>query len=147
MRSQTRLRWAIALLILGGVSLVLAATTFAGLTQSAKADSTCKAVLGEASEYGSSVEFFRAQSSTAGAVTRWQEQRHAPDISGLVSPLRPRDPAEPVTVCLFSGTFVTPHPAELPAHNMLRLLVLGDGSVVLDSAGYRGVIDREAPSE
>jgi hypothetical protein len=116
-------------------------------TDQARGDATCRSVLDKASEYGSSVEFFRAQQSTAGAVARWQEERHAPEVTGLVSPLRGRDPGESVTICLFSGSFVTPHPPGLPDHDMLRLLVLADGSVVLDSAGYRGVIDREAPAE
>lgn len=144
---RARLRWMLAVLLLVGSSLALAATSFAEPTQGARADATCQGVLGEASKYGSSVEFLDAQATSAGAVARWQEQRHAPDVSGLVSPLRMRDPTESVVVCLFSGTFVTPHPPELPPHNILRLLVLADGSVLLDSAGYQGTIDREAPSD
>jgi len=141
------LRSILVILVLAASAIVVASTSLAELTDQARGDATCRSVLDKASEYGSSVEFFRAQQSTAGAVARWQEERHAPEVTGLVSPLRGRDPAEPVTICLFSGSFVTPHPPGLPDHDMLRLLVLADGSVVLDSAGYRGVIDREAPAE
>jgi hypothetical protein len=146
-RGRRSLRSILVILGLAAAAVVVASTTLAGLTDQARADATCRGVVDKASEYGSSVEFFRAQPSTAGAVARWQEERHAPEVTGLVSPLRARDPGELVTICLFSGTFVTPHPPGLPDHDMLRLLVMADGSVILDSAGYRGVIDREAPAE
>lgn len=142
-RGRRSLRSILVILALGALALVVASTSLAQLTDQARADATCRGILDRASEYGSSVELVRAQLSTAGAVARWQEERHAPDVSGIVSPLRNRDPAEPVAICLFSGTFVTPHPPGLPDHDLLRLLVLADGSVVLDSAGYRGGIDRE----
>ncbi len=140
-------RWPIVIGLLAGVSILLTATMLAERTQVAKAVSTCEDVLEQVWGPGTSVHLFRAEERTAGAVARWQEQRHAPQISGLVSPLRSRDASEPVMVCLYSGRFSTPHPPGLPDHNMLRLLVLADGGILFDSAGYQGVIDLESPSQ
>jgi hypothetical protein len=104
-------------------------------------------------EYGQVDELVRAETSSVQDVALWQEMRHAPDIEGIVSPLRSMQSSAVVTVCLFSGTFVTPvgPPAPdgsvPPPHDRLRLLVSADGSVRLDAAGYRGRLAPETPSD
>ncbi len=89
----------------------------------------------------------RAELDKADKVADWQEHRYdeLPDSGvarGLRSNLRDIAPDDTVAVCIYSGTFVTPvGPPALdgmtkPPHDMLRLLVLADGTVTVDAAGY-----------
>lgn len=114
---------------------------------------TCAAALSAASEYGPITDIARAERDTSQIVAHWQERRHAEAISGLVSPLRTLPPTSEVTICLYRGEFVTPtgppNPDGSPKrpHNLLRLLVLDDGSLMFDSAGYEGRMGPEVPSD
>ena len=144
-------------LVTAGV-LGLTGAVWAGPAGSANAIATCQRALNEAG-FGDGVSVVRGEESTAAEVAAWQEQRHAKPakgiaVAGLVSPLRERDPAQLVTVCLYAGEFVTPlGPPNLdgsakPPHTRLRLLVSPDGSVLLDSAGYDdGSLSPETPRD
>lgn len=145
-------------LALGG-SIGLASKALAGPAGSEAAVAVCQAMSKQASEYGSGVGLIRAEQSTAVGVADWQEHRYeklknGAAVSGIVSRLRDKAASAPVTVCLFSGQFVTPvgppNPdgSAKPPHDVLRLLVLADGSIVLDSAGYSGgSMDPETPRD
>lgn len=123
-----------------------------GVAAAMSAMEVCEEVPATAEEYGSISGIWRAEESTAGDVADWQEGRHA-DIAGLVSGLREAALSSAVTVCVFRGEFVTPTGGPgldglpKPAHNVLTLLVLADGEVVLDSAGYEDLITNVTPSE
>lgn len=96
---------------------------------------------------------YRAESTTAGEVAAWQEQRH-PGFSG-VSELRVLEPTARVLVCIFRGSFVTPagppdpSGAPRPPHDLIRFLVMEDGAIILDAAGHEGTgnLDPETPSD
>lgn len=144
--------WLFALPILS-VSLALAWHSPGGASATT-VDSlaNCSKALPRAQDAGTNVSLVRAESDSTKDVVAWQEGRSRL-FSGLVSPLRYRPENEVVTVCLFSGSFVTPvgPPAEdgtvPPPHNLLRLLVLQDGSTVLDAAGYAGRLQPETPQD
>lgn len=144
-------------LALGGLA-GLASRAFAGPSGSAEAIDACDRVSDRVAEYGTGIALYRAEATTVQAVVAWQEQRYenlkdAPAVAGLRSPIRNAPAAGTVTVCLYSGTFVTPvgPPNEQgvpkPRHNLLRLLVFPNGEIVLDSAGYAGRMQPETPGD
>ncbi len=106
-----------------------------------------------AEEFGEISAVVRSEWRTTAAVAEWQEMRHAPEITGLVSPLRAQRDLAPVLVCLYRGSFVTPTgPPPLDGstgrpHDLIRVLVLADNSLVLDAAGYADRMSLETPSD
>jgi hypothetical protein len=110
---------------------------------------TCQAITGVASQYGTITGLLRAETSTAGAVAYWQENRAR---TGPASFFRTLPTGMPVTVCMFSGQFSTPagppapdgSPKAIP--NALRLLAYGS-QVVFDSAGDQSGMSPEMPSD
>lgn len=158
-RYLSRHRGAIALGLLIGIAAVASSVSGASMPKVQNMVSNeptrevCESILSLASEYGTITRILRGDSDSAETVADWQERRHESEVSGLVSPLRTLDPKAQVFTCLYSGTFVTPSgpPDEKgnppPPHDVLRLLVLPDGAVVLDSAGYQGRMAPELPKE
>lgn len=111
----------------------------------AQAIDVCEQFKDEAAEYGEITSVALGETSTVSAVIEWQEQRHAPDIGDIRSPLRDRDEEE-ATICMYRGLFVMPTAPlgdgeRAPQHTVLRLVIVGD-EAILDSAGYE---DRMAP--
>lgn len=132
-------------ILMAGPAVSVGATSAsedAQLTEDPTAATMCALGLDAERSFGPGTVLIRSEMSTAAQVAAWQELRHGPDITGLVSPLRAFDADEPVAVCLYSGTFSTPTgPPNLdgspkPNHNVIRLLFLRDGSEIFDSAGY-----------
>jgi hypothetical protein len=111
--------------------------------------SVCDQFSSAAAEYGEITSIARAEASTVSDVIAWQEHRHEPEIAGIRSPLRDKSSGD-ATICMYRGSFVTPT-APLPdggraeAHNVLRLIIV-DGEVIFDSAGYEGRMQPETPS-
>ena len=120
---------------------------------SSEAVADCMAATPIAAGYGNITRVIRAETNRAGAVADWQELRHAPAITGIVSPLRAEEASAQVTVCLYLGSFATPvgppkaDGSARPSHDVLRLLVLDDGRWLLDSAGYQGRMTPETPTD
>jgi hypothetical protein len=110
---------------------------------------TCQSIISTASQYGTVTRLIRAETSNASAVAYWQEHRGR----GGASSFRSMQAASKVTVCLFSGEFTVPmgppppNGSPLPPADVLRLLVLDNGQVLLDSAGYHGHMSPETPSD
>jgi hypothetical protein len=104
---------------------------------------TCTKILPTAREYGAE-EVVMAEQSTAAEVADWQENRHAPEVTWRDTPFRSAPPDQVVTVCLFSGSFVTPTGGPgldgrtPPQHDVLTLLVADDGeiAVYMDGSKY-----------
>jgi hypothetical protein len=122
-----------------------------GQDRTAAAQAACESALPAAEAYGPIDRVIRAEASDASQVVAWQEGRFA-DIAQLVSPLRDLPTAAQVTVCLYRGDFVAPAgppgpDGTSPARNALRLLVLADGSTVLDAFGWEGLMAPETPSD
>lgn len=155
-RSLAReLAWAARIGVTGvvAISVVVLASSASGTaspTGDLAAITKCRAILPNASEYGTVTEVLRGESSTAAAVVNWQESRAR---KGIASSFRRLASTEPVTVCIFSGEFVTPAgplatdrtPKQIP--NTLRLLVYGTDQVVFDAAGQRAGMSPETPSD
>lgn len=114
---------------------------------SAESNAACEDARPEAADYGAITGIARAETLTASQVADWQEGRHAGEVSGVTSPLRSEDANLGVTVCIYRGEFSTPVPPGLPPHNMLRLLILGSGRTLFDSAGYEGHMAPDVPSD
>jgi hypothetical protein len=117
-----------------------------------EAAGTCQAMLeAGVSEYGTNVNVFRAELSNVAETVQWQEQR-LPNVE-FVSRLRSRPGSEAVTICLYTGEFVTPVGPPLvqgennPPHNLLRIVVLNGGEAILDSAGYQGGSEPQTPGD
>jgi hypothetical protein len=152
-----KLALAVALGIISGtIAAIITPSAFAALTPEkyvGTATDVCQAIQAQAAEYGTVERTEIAEGSTALEVAEWQEQRHSPDVSGLVSAFRAFPSDYGVTVCVFRGSFVTPtgppEPGELakPSHDVLTLLVTQDGNVVFDSAGYSDSIVNRSPDE
>lgn len=130
-------------------SIVYTAAAAPATVGTQEAVSVCDESLTAAAEYGAITSVARAETSRVSDVIAWQEHRHEPEISGVLSPLRGRSDGD-ATVCMYRGQFVTPT-APLPdggraeAHNILRLVIV-DGDAVFDSAGYEGRMGPDTPS-
>lgn len=80
--------------------------------------------------------------SSTGEVAAWQEARNLKAGAKVASQLRSFVPATPVDVCQYRGTFGVPIPpplpgaTEMPLPDVLQVIVLADGSVAIDQAGY-----------
>jgi hypothetical protein len=103
-----------------------------------------------AADYGEISSLARAETSSVEKVVAWQEQRHSPEVRGVVSPLRGQPDGE-ATICMYRGSFVTPtaplaEGGRAPAHDMLRLIIR-NGEVIFDSAGYEGRMAPDTPSD
>jgi hypothetical protein len=139
----------IAILAVMGAAAVSAASPAGTGDEAALA--VCNATIPAASAYGSVTAVVRGETSNAALVANWQERRH-PDRAGIVSAFRAAAPDSTVTVCLYSGKFVTPvgppNPdgTPKPQHTLLRVLVSADFGVTLDAAGYPGRLSPETPS-
>lgn len=154
MRALRRLK-GVSILV-GGISLgLVAGLAGVGAQIQAVGDAAgirgCQEAADRASEYGAIYGVIRGETTTIDAIVRWQEQRHP--ISGIHSRLRNLSGTAAAVVCLYSGRFVTPVPQtttgdeETPPHDVLRVILLPDGSIRLDSAGYRGRMTPETPGE
>jgi hypothetical protein len=109
----------------------------------------CDQHLSAAAEYGAVTSIALAEISRVSDVVAWQEHRHEPEISGVVSPLRGRSDGD-ATVCMYRGQFVTPTAprpdgGRADSHNILRLVIVDD-ETVFDSAGYEGRMAPDTPS-
>lgn len=146
-RPQGRLIVSVAAGLAVGVSIGLVSNVAAGPAGGQDDITACRVIDARAEEYGSGVTLVRAELATAGDVVAWQEHRYdeLPDhgvADGVQSPLRSMDADEPIGVCIYHGSFVTPvgppgdDGAVKPPHDLLRLLVLAGGSVIVDAAGY-----------
>lgn len=124
----------------------------AGQDRAGAAQATCDSAIPTAEAYGPIAHVIRAEASNVQEVVAWQEGRFA-EIVQLVSPLRGVPATTAVTICLYRGDFVAPAgPPEPkgeapPPRNALRLLLLADGSVFLDSFGWDGQMAPETPSD
>lgn len=70
----------------------------------------------------------------------------------MASPMRAVPSDVEVTVCIYRGAFVAPAGPPGPdgnsePRNAMRLLVMDDGSVVLDSFGYAGRMAPDTPRD
>jgi hypothetical protein len=149
--------WVGSSILIGAVSIGVVAS-LAGQVRAApelpKGDPTavakCESIMPIASGYGTITAVLRGETSTAAAVVQWQEHRGR---LGIVSPFRSLAARTTVTVCLLTGEFVTPvGPPDLTGrqktpHNVIRLLVLSSNEILLDSAGYRGGMAPETPTD
>ena len=85
-------------------------------------------------------------------IAAWQEARFANEVT-FKSPLRALVSSRRWTVCVYAGSFVTPTKPKpdgtiRPPHNILRVLITETGDVILDSAGYAGLMDDpETPAD
>jgi hypothetical protein len=79
-----------------------------------------------------------ADSALASDVVLWQEQRHAPEITGIRSPLRSvvSDLDEQVYVCIYEGLFVTPNVPGGKQHTSLTIIFVPGSGPLVDSAGH-----------
>lgn len=155
--SLRKLVLAVAFGVMGGtIAAIITPSAFAALAPkeyASTATDVCRAIEAQAAEYGTVERTEIAEGSTALEVAEWQEKRHSPDISGLVSAFRELPSDLAVTVCVFRGSFVTPTgPPEpdgqaKPSHDLLTLLVTQDGNVMFDSAGYSDSITNRSPDE
>jgi len=114
-----------------------------------EAISVCDQHLAAAAEYGAIASVALAETSPLSEIVAWQEQRHEPEIKGVVSPLRGRSNGD-ATVCMYRGKFVTPTApsadgSRAEAHDVLRLIIVGD-EALFDSAGYEGRMGPDTPS-
>ena len=137
-----------SLVVAFAITVPLVAT---GQDRTAGAQAACDSALPAAEAFGPIDRVIRAEASDASQVVAWQEGRFA-DIAQLVSPLRDLPTTAPVTVCLYRGDFVAPAgppgpDGMSPPRNALRLLVLADGSTVLDAFGWDGQMAPETPSD
>lgn len=86
---------------------------------------------------GDSAALRAAFESKAGALRRWQENRHGPSGPVAVSDfIATRTAERKIFVCYFDGEFATPAPQGAPPHNRIRVFVDDSGEAALDAAGY-----------
>ena len=147
MRVAAVLRLAAVGILLG--LLMVYGPAVAGAVNSSPDAAPCQTALdsGRANEYGSGMEVYRAEPATVAGMALWQEQGEGYGDGPIVSHLRSFPLAQRLTVCLYTGSFVTPVGPGAPPHDLLRLFVLDDGRTLLDSAGYRGQMKPEMPSD
>lgn len=152
MKSATGLAKAGLLPVLLAAFAVAMPLVVAGQDPAGAAQVACQGATPAAEVYGPIDHVIRAEASDVQKVVAWQEGRWA-EIVQLISPLRGLPPTTPVTVCLYRGDFVAPagppgpDGTSPPPRNALRLLVLEDGSVTLDSFGWDGGMAPETPSD
>jgi hypothetical protein len=139
----------LALGVLLGVAFVYSPNGMTRPVSASSALAVCQEALsGAAGEYAEDMAVYRAEESTVALVASWQEQRLMNSGIRIVSTLRVRSALDPVAVCLYTGTFVTPVGPGVPRHDLLTLLVFPNGEIVLDSAGHLGRASKaETPSD
>lgn len=140
-------RWVVAL---AAVAIVIAMPDRMSAEAAPTADQICDASKVGAEEHGTISSLSAAESADLDAIATWQEARLA--ALEWRSPLRDLDPSRRWTVCLYRGEFVTPTGVTedgkaMPPHNMLRVLIAEDGTVILESAGYEGHMGPTTPRD
>lgn len=141
-----------AAMVFGAIAVCASRAVAAQAPVSSIPAGCASAGLKAAQSYGDAVSLISGSRSSAGAVAVWQEAQGRRDGVEFVSQLRStlRSDAA-VDVCQYSGTFHTPlappgpGEQERPLPNVLRLLVLDNGDVILDAAGYAGNIELDLP--
>lgn len=113
-----------------------------GLPSDQAALEQCAGILPIARDFGRGVEVARGELSSVGDVVDWQRTRHEEVDTFGDGLLSGRSRSTAAAVCLFTGSFDTPtgpimsNESIRPSHTLLRLIVLSDGEVVFDAAGY-----------
>lgn len=139
----------LAVVVVAVVILAGSASSTSSPVGDAVAVAKCRDIIPAASEYGTVSGVLRGETSTAIAVANWQENRARKGQSSL---FRALPSADTITVCLFSGDFVTPagpmsrDGIAKTAPNTLRLLI-SNNQVVFDAAGDRSGMSPETPSD
>jgi hypothetical protein len=79
-----------------------------------------------------------ADSALASDVVFWQEQRHAPEGTGIRSPLRSvvSNLDEQVYVCIYEGLFTAPAGPSGKQHTSLTMIFVPGSGPLFDSAGH-----------
>jgi hypothetical protein len=150
-----RLYFLLVVALTGGLAIAgLVFTSGAAAAQAASpsdaAFARCTDILPIVKDYGAITRVVEGDSATIADIIGWQESSAR---GGFASPLRGTNPTQSATVCLYQGQFAIPvappRPGESPQPypDTIRLIVFGDGQIVLDSAGPLSQMQPLTPAE
>lgn len=139
------------IVVVGGVILIgslsrLGAANVSAIPAACTSDATVAAL----TAYGGGTPISGSH-TTIGAAAAWQEADAQVDGVTFVSQLRDMPATALVDVCEYTGSFYAPmappQPGQTPRPlpNVMKVFVFGDGNVVMESAGYKGVMSLDLP--